>query len=309
VEVSESREESPLSALAVLDRIEIGPTRIEPRALITPYRVVIRDQQEETELRYRYQEDVFIPGDPSSLNLASMIGAQVALNYGLFTKEMVFHGPFDEHDQAFLVEMAANTAREIYVNKILKPNPLLTGASRVGFEKRDNYLQAAIRFPDDPGESGSPLPTALWQTTGGKVGVLSSGGKESLLSYGLLEELGLDTHALFVNESGRHWYTALNGFRHLEATAPERTVRVWTSADRLFAWMLRRLPFVRPDFQDVRATVCHLIRQGTLRITVLLQDREEIGAILKMYSEYMRIETVFLLMNLSMEHIKLKCGL
>ena len=56
-----------------------------------------------------------------------------------------------------------------------------------------------------------------------------------------------------MNESGRHWYTALNGFRHLEATAPERTVRVWTSADRLFAWMARRLPFVRPDFQDIRA--------------------------------------------------------
>ena len=140
----------------MLDRIEIGPTRIEPRALITPYRVVTGDQQEETELRYRYQEDVFTPGDPSSLNLASMIGAQVALNYGLFAKEMVFHGPFDEHDQAFLVEMASNTAREIYVNKILKPNPLLTDAARVGFEKRDSYLQAAIRFPDDPGESGSP---------------------------------------------------------------------------------------------------------------------------------------------------------
>ncbi|HUT77760.1 MAG TPA: creatininase family protein, partial [Polyangia bacterium] len=29
--------------------------------------------------------------------------------------------------------------------------------------------------------------------------------------------------------------------------------RVWTDADRLYSWMLRRLPFIRPDFASVRS--------------------------------------------------------
>jgi mycofactocin system creatininase family protein len=82
--------------------------------------------------------------------------------------------------------------------------------------------------------------------------VLSSGGKESLLSHGLLDELGVETHPIFVNESGRHWFTALNAYRHFSAEVP-RTSRVWTNSDRVFSWMLRHLPFVREDFAAVRS--------------------------------------------------------
>jgi len=49
----------------------------------------------------------------------------VALNYGLFCREMVFRGLFDASDRKFLTDMLANTAREIYVKKILQPNPFL----------------------------------------------------------------------------------------------------------------------------------------------------------------------------------------
>jgi creatinine amidohydrolase/Fe(II)-dependent formamide hydrolase-like protein len=59
-------------------------------------------------------------------------------------------------------------------------------------------------------------------------------------------------HPLFVNESGRHWFTALNAYRHFDANIPN-TGRVWVNSDRLFAWMLRHLPFIRQDFADVRS--------------------------------------------------------
>ena len=48
----------------------------------------------------------------------------------------------------------------------------------------------------------------------GKVAVLSSGGKESLLTYSILKEAKFDVHPIFFNESGdtafflltqRHW--------------------------------------------------------------------------------------------------------
>jgi len=252
-----------LAPLIVLDRLEVGPVEVTTRGLKMPYRVTRDGVTDETELSYRFEEDVFDPADPDAVNLASMIGAQVALNYGLFCREIEFRGPFDELDRAFLTEMAENTACEIYVNKILMPNPLLTEAARVPVVRRRSYLQSTLVFAGG-GEAGTGTPTESspnvgptsgrrWDTARNRIAVLSSGGKESLLSYGLLRELGYETHSLFVNESGRHWYTALNGYRHLKDTDPDGTVRIWTNADRVFNWMLRRLPLVRPDYHRVRA--------------------------------------------------------
>jgi len=237
-----------MDALLAFDRLVVGPVRVERRRVVTPYRVVRGKDENTTELVYRWQEDVFDPSDPDAVNLASMIGAQVALNYGLVCREIEFRGPFDRHDRRFLEEMARNTAREIYVKKFLEPNPFLRGdAARLEPERRESYLQASLVFPDP-----EPQPTESWATEPSRVAILSSGGKESLLSFGVLDELGLETHPVFVNESGRHWLTALNAYRHFSTEVPN-TSRVWTSSDRVFAWMLRQLPFVRPDFSSVRS--------------------------------------------------------
>lgn len=253
-----------LAPLLVLDRLEVAPVRLSPRSVTALYRVTAGGRTDETELAYRYEEDVFDPSEAASVNLASLIAAQVALNYGLFSKELVFHGPFDAHDRRFLAEMAANTAREIYVNKIQRPNEFLLPEAKVPLEVRESYLQSELVFPDSvrddepSGRGRTPRGSRArqegdWRTSRARMAVLSSGGKESLLTYGLLRELGYETHSLFVNESGRHWYTALNGYRHLASVDPERTVRIWTSADRVFNWMVRQLPFVRPDYQRLRS--------------------------------------------------------
>ena len=105
-----------------------------------------------------------------------------------------------------------------------------------------------------------------WDTRRDRYGVLSSGGKDSLLSFGLLREAidgakGLtpaearapgDVHPIFVNESGRHWFTAVNAYRAFKSSFPN-TARVWVNSDRLFNWMLRQMPFIRKDFQSLRA--------------------------------------------------------
>ncbi len=238
-------------ALAVLDRLVVGPVIVEERRLTAPYTVHANGAFETTELIYKYEEPVFTPGDPASENLASMVAAQAALNYGLFCRELVFHGTFDEHDKRFLSEMAENTAREIYVNKILADNPFLAdGARGIPAEKLERYLTAALVF-------GGRVPDAAatrapWSSDGARHAVLLSGGKDSLLTYGLLRDAGVEAHPVFVNESGRHWYTALNAYRHF-STHEARTTRVWTNSDRVFTWMLRRLPMVRPDFATRRS--------------------------------------------------------
>ncbi|MGA1871291.1 MAG: creatininase family protein [bacterium] len=238
-----------LSFLKKLDTLEIGPVRIEKRRLIAPYQVIQDNRKDTFNLEYCYEEDVFVPDDPSCQNLASVMGAQVALNYGLFCHEILFHGHFDNADREFILKMAENTAREIYVKKILEPNPFIKGLeNKIHPRPYDSYLQAKILFSGKAPQKKKNY----WDMAETKHAVLSSGGKDSLLSYSLARELGVETHAIFVNESGRHWFTALNAYRYFKASYPE-TARVWTNADRIFSRMLRYFPFIRQDFARIRA--------------------------------------------------------
>jgi creatinine amidohydrolase/Fe(II)-dependent formamide hydrolase-like protein len=239
--------------LRVIERLDVGPVRCEPDRLVVPYAVTRQRRTETTELVYRYEEDVFDPGDPLAHDLARMMAAQVALNYGLFCDEIVFHGDYDAADRRFLERMLENTSREIAVNKLLQPTPFLVGpAANLPLVRPERWTHAALRFKAaNPARAGAG---PRWNVRPESVAVLSSGGKDSLLSFGLLRELGREVHPIFINESGKHWLTARNAYRHLLGQHPG-TARVWTNSDRVFAWFLRQLPFIRPDFLSVRADV------------------------------------------------------
>jgi hypothetical protein len=92
---------------------------------------------------------------------------------------------------------------------------------------------------------------------------LSSGGKDSLLTYGLVQEIG-EAHPVFINESGRHWFTAVNAHRHFKATEPN-TRKPWCNSDRIFNWMVRQMPFIKEDFQNIRADI-YPIRLWTVSV-------------------------------------------
>lgn len=241
-----------LSGIRVFDRLEVGPTKLEPKRMMVPYRLFWDGKEDQTEFICSYEENVFDPEEPESRNLASMIAAQVAINYGLFCRAIVFHGFYDDIDRQFIRDMSENTAREIYVKKFLEPNPFLL-ASAVGPTpiKQKSYLGAQLQFTEAPRDK-IKATWRFWSTDREKHAILSSGGKDSLLSYGLLNEFGAEVHPIFVNESGRHWFTALNAYRHFRANVPH-TARVWVNSDRLFSWMLQHMPFIRKDYADVRS--------------------------------------------------------
>jgi len=241
-----------IDELRIFERLEVGPVRLEPRRLVAPYTLVWSGGEDTTELIYRYEEDVFDPGAEADVNLANMIAAQVAVNYGLFCRTIAFQGLYQEMDRRFLRDMLENTAREIYVKKFLEPNPFLTGAAaHMAVSRPARYSGARLEFPDAEGRAGRSR-WQLWPMEGQRYAVLSSGGKDSLLSYGLLREIGGEVHPIFVNESGRHWYTALNAYRHFRDNVPH-TARVWMNADRVYPWVLRHMPFIRKDFAKLRA--------------------------------------------------------
>ena len=81
-----------LQSLQVINRLEVGPIRLEPRRLIAPYKVFQGAKEDTINLIYRFDQDVFDPNEPASKNLASMIAAQIALNYGLFCRSNCFSG-------------------------------------------------------------------------------------------------------------------------------------------------------------------------------------------------------------------------
>ncbi|MBN1827280.1 MAG: creatininase family protein [Candidatus Eisenbacteria bacterium] len=240
----------PLAVLRAFDRLEVGPVRVEPDRIVAPYTVFGPRGEDRFDFIYRFEERVLDPRSPADRNLAAVAAAQTALNYGLFCDSLVFHGPFDRADRRFLRDMAENTAREIYVKKFLEPNPFLVGDAReLPAVRRENYLRASLLFPE--AEEGK----FDWGTGGcdrNRCVILSSGGKDSLLTFGLLNEMGYEVHPVFGNESGRHWLTALNAHRYFRENVPH-TARVWMNSDRVFARMLRHLPFVRPDFAELRS--------------------------------------------------------
>jgi creatinine amidohydrolase/Fe(II)-dependent formamide hydrolase-like protein len=256
----------PLKILQVIDKLEVGPVSIEPNRIICPYVVRRGKKTDKTDLICRYEEPVFQDVDESVINLASMITAQVALNYGLFCNKIIFHGIFGNPDRRFLQDMLDNTSREIYVKKFLQENPFLTQeVHNLPAVRRKKYTHAEISFVSR--ETKTPFPKwALWETNKSHVAILSSGGKDSLLSYGVLKETGQIAHPVFINESGRHWYTALNAYRYFRENIPN-TARVWTNADRVFTWMLRHLPFIKQNFAEIRADI-YPIRLWTVAVFI-----------------------------------------
>jgi creatinine amidohydrolase/Fe(II)-dependent formamide hydrolase-like protein len=282
--------------LVVIDELVIGPVRVERRRISAPYRIKLVDGgRRETEFAYAFEEDVFDPQEAESHNLASMMTAQIGINYGLFCRKIVYVGTFDAQDRRLIRSMTENTSREIAVNKLLKPNPFLVGTA-VGLPavKRRRFTRAALSFRKSATPAGS-VPWKLWKTDKGRYCILSSGGKDSLLSFGLLDEVvnGPESvsaaaqdqgqvHPIFVNESGRHWFTALNAYRHFREKVPQ-TARVWVNSDRVFAWFLRLLPFIRKDFASVRADI-YPIRLWTVAVFLFgvlpLMRKRRIGRLL-----------------------------
>ena len=114
-----------LDDFVVLRKLRVGPVRVESKRARANYEVTLRDGTRSShELCYSFDEPVFDPTRLPDQNLASMICAQVALNYGLFAEELEFAGVFDQTDRRFLDVMLENTSREIYLNKLLSQKRL-----------------------------------------------------------------------------------------------------------------------------------------------------------------------------------------
>lgn len=250
------------SDLVIFKSLETGPVKIEKKRIRTPYLLTLSDRSMvRNEFIYSYEENTFDPNDPVDINLASMMSVQIAVNYGLFCEELIFNGCFDGVDRQYLKQIIENTSREILVNKFLFPNEFIVEPyNLLTPEKRKRYSNADLVFNGDESKQSWDFP----DTDPQKAVILSSGGKDSLTTTGLMREMGYDVHPVFINESGRHWFTAVNAYRYFHETE-RNTVRVWCNSDRIFNWIVKQMPMVRKDFASVRADI-YPIRLWTVAV-------------------------------------------
>ena len=90
--------------LKAWERLVVGPPRIEKDRLRVAYTIVKDGEEHTRDLTFKWAFPVLDPA--TDAHLGALIGAQVALNYALFCRELVIHGPLDPADREFLVAMA-----------------------------------------------------------------------------------------------------------------------------------------------------------------------------------------------------------
>ena len=229
-----------LSSISLADvKIDKNTARIE----------IIVSEHDGTENRFelvnKYEQELH----EHHLPLLRLAFCMPLLNYGLFSERIQLHFPISKADFSLLTDLNQIFSRDIFANKIAHgTNPYILPEFFPNQEKikpHDGDPKAAIHptqiIPDSPvSERIDPM----------KSGVLSSGGKDSLLTYGLLKELGSTVSPLYVNESGGHWKTALTAYKYHKKTEPN-TQRVWTNVDRFYSFMLDHLRFIRPDHRKI----------------------------------------------------------
>jgi hypothetical protein len=204
-------------------------------------------EQQVFNLRFKYEE----PIDQKQLSLVRLASVMPLLNYGLFTKEIRLEWPISKADFSLLTDLLDVFSKDIFINKLVrKKNPyvlpqFIPSADEVS---ETNALPmakiVALNLMDDV-----PISSEFNENA---CGVLSSGGKESLLTYAMLKEIGAEVHPLYVNESGGHWRTALPAYRQFRDSDPN-TARVWTNVDRFYTFMLDKMRIIRKDHRKIWA--------------------------------------------------------
>ncbi|ASI98639.1 hypothetical protein [Thermococcus celer] len=223
-----------LPELRCFDYLLIERPKISSRRISARYVLGIDGEERAYKLMHTYEERI-----PRIEAFAKLMSIVPAINYGLFTPEIRFDFTLDPRDMRFFRDMMEVTAKDIFVNRIANPSEFVRP------EVVPKSLSPGMAEPmaelvplgvEEEGLDLEPDPSSS--------AVMLSGGKESLLTYGLMKELGNDVYPLFYNESGAHWHVAIPAYRWFKENEPN-TKRVWSNVDRLYSFIERNMRILR----------------------------------------------------------------
>ncbi len=189
--------------------------------------------EERFPLIFTYSEDIF-----ADQNTAGLMLTMPAINFTFFSRNLVLNFPVSDNDRALIGQFLKINAREVFVNKICR--------RRYEFFRKD-FLPGENDISENTADGSTELVTPVESKDGLSIHeipatsmVLSSGGKESLLTYAMLHEMGNEPYAYFFNESGGHWRTAKTSYDYF-AGHFRNVVKVWSNVDRFYRFMIKRL--------------------------------------------------------------------
>jgi hypothetical protein len=234
--------------LQCFESIEVSEPVLQGNSARTAVSCIdMNGKKDRFQLRARYEEGI----TQDYLDLLRVASIMPLLNYGLFTREIKLNFAVSEADFSLVQDFLEVFSRDIFINKLVR--------------RKNPYILPQYALIKDDVHNWKEIPKAritpkniLKDTSiatdpnANSCGVLSSGGKESLLTYGILKEIGAEVHPLYVNESGGHWRTALPAYQYFRNNFPN-TARVWTNVDRFYTFMLDHMRIIRRDHRRIWA--------------------------------------------------------
>lgn len=220
--------------LAVYDEIRVTPTSYGGRSVRGTVSFRNGSSEKSFDLIFNYSGEMEVNG-----NLAGLILTMPVINFTLFARRLVLDFPVSDSDLSYIGKLVRTNNIEVFINKLVRRRyEFFRREFLPGDEDITIHNAAGVtlieRMKDYAGEE------TIYPAPDDSVAVLSSGGKESLLSYGLLNEIGARTHAFYFNESGGHWLTASTAYRYYTSNFPD-VHRVWSNVDRFYRFFLRNL--------------------------------------------------------------------
>lgn len=234
------------SRVAAFRSLSVQDVKVEKRRISGTVSVTLRDgTRKDFRLIFSYSGDI-----SADLNTAGLIITMPVINYTYFSEKLVLDFPVSQNDREIISEFLKINAREVFINKICRRRyeffreEFLPGESDITPENAEGrtVLEAREVYQDNP-EMRNFSDSSL---------VLSSGGKESLLTFGMLKELNNDVHACFFNESGGHWKTAKTSYDYFDKNF-SNVSKIWSNVDRFYRFMLEQLDFLDMNIVKRRA--------------------------------------------------------
>ncbi len=214
------------------DSITITPERITDHGTKGTLKMKGRDSFSFEEI-FTYNQKVI-----NNKNLAGLAMTGSAINFSFFSRELILDFPVTRKDVEFLKEMIRINNIEVFVNSICR--------RRYEFFKRQ-YLPYEEEINPQTAEGDTVIVADNiiendHEEVKGKGGVMisSSGGKESLLSMGIMRQMSYDVKPFFYNESGAHWLPAKTSYYHFKNMGLD-VMKVWSNTDRYYKKILRNM--------------------------------------------------------------------
>ncbi len=198
-------------------------------------------------LIFTYNDDIY-----TDENIAGLILTMPVINFTYFTGKLILDYPTSADDLDIIKKFIKINAREVFINKIINRRYDFIKEEYIPKEEDINEYNASgiTEVIATVKHNGRKYPDPDKNNTI----IMSSGGKESLLGYGIFNEINVKgkNFSYFFEESGSHWLTAKTAYDYYIKNF-ENVRKTWSNIDRFYHEMMKYIKILKIDKINIRA--------------------------------------------------------